>query len=91
LPEAELLAEMAKILNFHWQLINKTRKPICLWTDVEEIHTSKEGVIVAQGETLPGLILPQAKKEWLWNFAPAPEIYKDRSVQLKMCAFKVNF
>ncbi len=91
MTEDLLLNSISNLLTQHWKLMLSLKKPLLLWTDVEEIHFSKLNEVVAQGDTLPGLSLPKQSNEWIWDFAPAPEIHAELSVKLRMQSFKLNF
>lgn len=82
--------EMISCLQRHYTFLKNLGRPTLIWSDVEEQHYDIWGDLTAHGNTLPGLTLPKPLKEWTWNFAPAPEIYKDKDVHLKMKAWTLN-
>lgn len=75
----------------HFQYLKNFQCPVLIYTDIETHYKYVNENKIEIDSPYIKFALPEIYKQWDWDIAPAPEISREFSLQMKVASFILNF
>ncbi len=85
--EAEREVFSRALTDNHLLWLKASAEQVCLITDLQRVLCNEMGEVVEQRDALYGTVSDEADRHWVWDIAPAPELYQERSLRHRVGAY----